>query len=130
MDNMDSILISIKKMQGIAIEITHFDPDLIIFINGALFALNQLGVGPTTGFTITGVDETWTNFLGERKDLEAVKTYVHLKVRLVFDPPSNSFLVKAIEDQIDEYEWRICNQAQPVVTPAPVTIEEGGILSE
>jgi hypothetical protein len=83
---MDSILISIKKMLGIEDEYTHFDFDIIININSVLMTLNQLGVGPVVCFSITGKDELWTDFLGDSIDLDAVKTYVYLKVRLLFDP--------------------------------------------
>ena len=107
---MDSILTSIKKLIGPEEDHTHFDPDIIIHINMALMVLNDLGVGPTTGFVITGADELWSDFLGDRADLEAVKTYVYLKVRLIFDPPSSGFLIDAIERQIKEFEWRLTNR--------------------
>lgn len=109
---MDSILIAVKKSLGIEQEYTHFDPDIIIHTNSALFALNQLGIGPKYGFVISGEQETWVNLIGARLDLEAVKTFIYLKVKLVFDPPQNSFLVKAIEDQIKELEWRLNVQAE------------------
>ena len=109
---MDSILIAIKKSMGIEQEYTHFDPDLILHINTVLFTLNQIGIGPTTGFVITGEQETWSDLIGARLDLEAIKTYVYLKVRLIFDPPQNGFLVKAMEDQIKEIEWRLNVQVE------------------
>lgn len=102
-----SILDSIKQMLGINVEDTNFDKELIIHINGALMILNQLGVGPESGYSITSNDNTWNEFLLDRKDLDLVKTDVYLRVRLIFDPPQNSFLVKAIQDQIVEYDWRI-----------------------
>lgn len=104
---MDSILISIKKMLGDAQEYTHFDPDIIMHINSVLFILTQLGVGPDEGFMITDETETWDDFVGTRKDLLAIKTLVHLKVRLLFDPPSSSFVIDAMERQIKEFEWRL-----------------------
>ena len=104
---MNSILTSIKKLLGIEEDYIHFDTDIIIHINTALMLLTQLGVGPTTGFLITGKDETWVNFIGERTDLESIKTFIYLKVKLIFDPPPNSFSIEAIERQIKEYEWRI-----------------------
>lgn len=115
---MDSILISVKKSLGIEQEYTQFDPDIILHTNSALLTLNQIGIGPQTGFMISGEQETWVDLLGERQDLEAVKTFLYLKVRLIFDPPQNSFLVKAMEDQIEEFEWRLNVQA------------EGGIINE
>lgn len=91
----------------------HFDPDIIMSINAALGILNQLGVGPEEGYSIESDIETWADFIGARKDLEAVKAYVFLKVKLMFDPPSNSFLIDAITKQISELEWRITNQPRP-----------------
>ena len=109
---MDSILVSIKKMLGIEQEYTHFDSDIIIYTNTALMSLNQIGVGPDTGFVISGETETWSDLFGDRIDLEGVKSCVYLKVRLVFDPPSNSFVLDAIERQIKELEFRIMTQVE------------------
>ena len=104
---MESILTSIKKMLGIEADYTHFDPDIIVGINTALMTLCQIGVGPTNGFSILGDTETWGNFLGSTTSLEAVKTYVYLRVKLVFDPPSSSALIDSYKRQADEYEWRL-----------------------
>lgn len=109
---MESILITIKKMLGIEPDYIQFDQDIIIDINSVLMGLAQLGVGVTRSFLITGTDEIWADFLGERKDLEAVKTFVYLKVRLLFDPPANAFVLEAIERQIREFEWRLNVQAE------------------
>lgn len=103
---IDSILDSIKQMLGSESEDTNFDRELIIYINGALMIINQLGVGPN-GYRITGKENVWVEFIGDRTDLELIKTDVYLRTRLVFDPPQNSFLVSAIKEQITEYEWRI-----------------------
>lgn len=103
---IDSILDSIKQMLGSESEDTNFDRELIIYINGALMIINQLGVGPN-GYRITGKENVWTEFIGDRTDLELIKTDAYLRTRLVFDPPQNSFLVSAIKEQITEYEWRI-----------------------
>ncbi len=103
---IESILTSIKQMLGIGEEDTNFDIELIIYINGALMILNQLGVG-TPGYILRDASETWSDFLGARTDLELIKTNIYLRVRLVFDPPQNSFLVDAIKKQIEEYDWRI-----------------------
>lgn len=110
--NDDSILVSIKSLLGSAIDDHDFDTDIVILINGAIFALQQLGVGPSSGFSITSEAEKWSDLLGAREDLNAAHTYVYLKVRLVFDPPTNSFLVKAIEDQIKELDVRLNIQAE------------------
>jgi len=102
----NSILDSIKQMLGIDSEDTNFDKELVIYINGALMIINQLGVGPN-GYSIQDETNTWDEFLLDRTDLELVKLCVYLRVRLIFDPPQNSFLVNAIKEQITEYDWRI-----------------------
>lgn len=107
-----SILTTIKLALGIVEVDTNFDEDIVTNINTALFRLNQLGIGPTTGFTISDKTTTWEDFIGVRKDLEAIKTYIYLKVRLAFDPPQNSFLVDSIKEQIKEYEWTLNVQAE------------------
>jgi hypothetical protein len=109
---MDSILTSIKKLLGIEKEYIHFDNELIIQINTALASANQLGVGPATGFSIYGYDEMWIDFVGNRKDLEFIKTYVWHKVRLSFDPPQAGYLIDAIKTQIDELSFRINVQVE------------------
>ena len=108
---MDSILTSIKKLLGIADEYEQFDTDIIMFINSAFSVLTQLGVGNESGFAITGKTETWDDYLSGselvKEQLEMVKTYVYLKVRVAFDPPSSSFVLEAFNKQISELEWRI-----------------------
>ena len=110
MDN--SVLTSVKKMLGIESEYTQFDTDIIININSVMMTINQLGIGPVTGFYITGNTETWIGLIGERKDMEAIKTLVYLKVRLLFDPPSSAFVLESIQRQIQEFEWRLNVQAE------------------
>lgn len=107
-----SILTTTKKLCGIEETDTSFDDDIIVFINGVLFTLNQVGVGPAEGFSISDKNAKWTDLVGERKDLDGVKTYIYLKTRLMFDPPQSSFLVDAIKDQIKEFEWRLNIQAE------------------
>lgn len=104
---MDSILNSIKKLLGITEEYTHFDPDLILHINSAFMILNQLGVGPETGFYISDNSKTWDEYVSEEENLEAVKTYVHLKVKLMFDPPQSSIVMESMKQMISELEWRL-----------------------
>lgn len=104
---MESILTSIKKLLGITEEYTHFDSDIIIHINTTFMVLNQLGVGPKNCFRITGDSEIWDDFLLDAWDLESVKTYVYLKVKLVFDPPLSSSAVESINRMISELEWRL-----------------------
>lgn len=107
-----SILTSIKKLIGPTEDDTSFDVDIIMHINSAFFRLNQLGVGPSEGFSITDKTKTWEEFLVARKDLEAVKSYVYQKVRLMFDPPQSAFLVEALKESIKEFEWTINVQAE------------------
>lgn len=105
---MESILTSVKKLIGMTEDYDAFDTDIIIHINSVFMILNQMGVGPSEGFRITGKDEIWTDFIPEDDlDFEAVKTYVYLKTRLVFDPPSSSGIMQAIKDAINECEWRL-----------------------
>jgi hypothetical protein len=79
---MDSILTSVKKLLGIAEECTDFDADIIMYINMALFALVQMGVGPGEGYAISGKENEWTEFVADPVKVEAVKAYVAVKVRL------------------------------------------------
>ena len=109
---MDSILNTIKKLLGIDPEYDPFDTDVIVAINSALMTLTQVGVGPREGFLIRDSTETWEDFVGDRKDLESIKSFVYLKTKLVFDPPTNSFTIDALERQADEYLWRISINAE------------------
>ena len=104
---MESILTSIKKLLGIAEDYTAFDTDIMIHINSVFMILTQLGVGPANGFRITGAYETWEEFVSDGIVADAVKTYVYLKVRLLFDPPTSSAVMDAINRSISEYEWRL-----------------------
>lgn len=110
---MESILTSIKKLLGIEEEYTHFDPDIIIGINSALSILTQIGVGPSTGFSISDKTSTWSNFISDLSKLELVKSYIHLKVRLLFDPPASSAVIEVINKQLAEFEWRLNIQVDP-----------------
>lgn len=104
---MESILVSIKKMLGITEEYEHFDTDLIIHINSVFMILTQLGVGPEKGFAIHGKEEVWTDFMTENAKTELVKSYMYLKVKLLFDPPLGSAVIDAMNRQIDEFVWRL-----------------------
>ena len=112
---MDSILTSIKKLLGITEEYENFDQDIITHINSAFMILNQLGVGPKSGFSINDKSSTWDEFIPESSNLEAVKTYVHLKVKLMFDPPLSSTVIEAIKSQINELEWRLNVSVDPPI---------------
>ena len=105
----ESILTSIKKLLGITEECTDFDKDLIIDINSVLMILTQLGIGPPEGFTIVDSTATWSEFISNIKQLAAVKTFVHLKVRLIFDPPMSTAVLESMKEIIKETEWRLTN---------------------
>lgn len=109
----DSILNSVKKMLGIPPEATQFDMDIIFHINAVFMILMQLGVGPDTGFSIEDSGETWSDYLGDAKRLESVKSYVYLKTRMMFDPPSSSFVLNAMKEQAAELEWRLNIEVDP-----------------
>lgn len=104
---IDSILTSVKKNLGIAEDYEVFDPDILMHINTALSTLTQLGIGPETGFFVEDKTATWDDFLTEDHRFNSMRTYVTLKVRLLFDPPALSFVIEAIKEQIRELEWRL-----------------------
>jgi hypothetical protein len=102
-----SILKSTKKILGIADDYDVFDLDIITHINTAFSTLTQLGVGPIEGFMIEGENEVWTDFIMDDIEYNSVRSYVFLKVRQLFDPPSTSYLIEATQNQIRELEWRL-----------------------
>lgn len=109
---MESILTSIKKLLGITEEYQHFDADLIIHINSVFSILTQLGVGPSEGFFIEDDSATWYNFIPEGQNYESVKTFVQLKVRMLFDPPANSVVMESMNRIAKELEWRLQTEAE------------------
>ena len=112
----ESILNSVKLALGIAVDYPYFDEQLILYINTALAVLNQTGVG-TDGFRITGASESWSGLLGDKMSaLEDSKTYIIMRVRLLFDPPQSSGAVDAIKETIRELEWRGYVECDPDVT--------------
>jgi len=123
----DSILKSTKKILGLADDYTAFDLDVITHINAAFSILNQLGVGPLEGFYIMDDTITWSEFNVPSNQLSLVKTYVFLKVRLLFDPPGTSFLISAMTDQIKEYEWRLNVFREVELPPEVIDEQEEGI---
>jgi len=118
---MDSILTSIKKLLNLAEDYEYFDADIIIHINSVFATLHQLGVGPKDPFKITNKDQKWSDFIQDNDKIESVKTYVYLKVRLLFDPPAGS-AADAFLQQANEYEWRLNAAADDWEEP----IDEGG----
>lgn len=103
----ESILNSIKKLLGLPPDYTVFDQDILIHINTVFMILNQMGVGPESGYRITSSDNVWSEFIDDASRMESVKTYIYQKVRLIFDPPQNSALIQAIQSSISELEWRL-----------------------
>lgn len=104
---MESILTSIKKLLGIMDEYEHFDADIILHINSTFMILNQLGVGPSECFSIKDATATWDDFIPDSTQLEAIKSYIYLKVKIVFDPPSSSVVMESMNRMISEYEFRL-----------------------
>jgi hypothetical protein len=119
-----SILKSIKKLLGIADDYDVFDPELIILINTQFSVLHNIGAAPPDGFfTVTSDAEKWEDYIGDIKQAEMVKTYIYLKVRMLFDPPATSFVLAAFQEQAKELEWRLNTMefdfnpaARPIVT--------------
>ena len=107
-----SILDDIKKMLGLDIDYQVFDTDVIILINSALMTLQQIGVVPKEGFMIDSSAQLWSDFVPENKILGSIKTYVYLKVKVVFDPPVNSYVMDAYNKTAEELEWRLREQME------------------
>lgn len=105
---MDSILTSVKKLLGIAEEYTQFDTDILIHINSVFMTLHELGVGPIDGFAIDNEYAVWTDFIPDNVLLlNAVKSYMYLKVKMLFDPSLTSSITDLMKEEIRELEWRM-----------------------
>ena len=108
MAESESILDSVKKMLGVDADCPDFDLDIIMHINSVLSVLQQLGVGPEGGFSISGPDETWADYLGDDANhINLVKSYLSLKVRILFDPPVSSSVMDSLNRITSEFEWRL-----------------------
>lgn len=109
---MDSILASIKKLIGPSVEYDNFDADLIMHINTAFMRLHSLGVGPIDGFVIEDETSVWSDFIPsiDMAKYEGVKTYIYIKVKLVFDPPASATVLDALDRQAKELEWLLTNR--------------------
>lgn len=116
---MDSILTSIKKLVMGDEDDTSFDADIITHINTVLSILNQLGVGPDKGFSISDKTATWQQLIGSYPNLEAIKSYVYLKVKMVFDPPTSGAVIESMNQVIGELEWRINATAEALRIKTP-----------
>lgn len=104
---MDSILASVKLQLGISPAETCFDESLIMNINSVFAILQQLGVGPSGGYAIQSVENTWNEFLANVDQIEMVKSYMYLKVKILFDPSASSVVMDAYNRLIGEFEWRL-----------------------
>lgn len=108
-----SILVSIKKLLGISAEYTPFDADIIMHINSVFSTLTQLGVGPKEGFSIADETNTWDQFISsEDPRYNSVRSYMFLKVKLLFDPPTSTAVLQSYENMAAEYEWRLNSTAE------------------
>ena len=103
----ESILVSIKKLLGISEDYDYFDQDIVMHINAAFMVLTQLGIGPSEGFLITDDTDTWSDFIDDSTNLGSIQSYVYMKVKLMFDPPQNSFTVDSMTKLVNELEWRL-----------------------
>lgn len=102
-----SILNETKQVLGLGADYTPFDQSIILHINSIFGVLHQLGVGPEDQFFIVDETSKWESFVGDTNKINMVKTYMYLRVRLLFDPPTTSFAIKAMEEQIREFEYRL-----------------------
>jgi hypothetical protein len=102
-----SILTSTKKILGVSSDYTAFDLDIITHINSTFSILNQLGIGPVDGFMIEDDEAEWDDLEIPQNQLNMARTYIYIKVRMLFDPPATSFLIEAMNKQIEEHGWRL-----------------------
>ncbi len=114
-----SILTSVKKNLGIDQNYTVYDPDILMYINAVMSTLDQIGVGPEEGFLVEDASTTWDELLGTDPRLNHVRTYVTLRVRMLFDPPQTSYLQTAIEKQIEQLEVRLNYQREETMWTDP-----------
>ena len=122
---MESILNSIKKLLGIAEDYDYFDSDIIMHINSVFATLTQLGVGPEDGVSIDDESEKWEDFLPEERMLHSVKSYMFMKVKLMFDPPLSSAVIECTKEQIKELEWRLQVAVDSANTKSEEEIQNG-----
>ena len=110
----DSILMTIRKLVCGDPYADHFDNDLLVHINACFSILNQLGVGPESGFVVTDETQSWSSYVADNRILNMVKTYVTLKVKKIFDPPLTSSVLEAMDKEISQLEWRLNVAVDPV----------------
>lgn len=124
--NDKSILTTIKKVLNLAEDYTAFDADVILHINSVFGTLWQLGIGPSDGFEIEDKDAKWSDFVDDDKTLSPVKSYMYLRVKLLFDPPTIGFVITEYKNQIEQLEWRLNvvreDQLDPYVDPDVIVV--------
>lgn len=120
-----SILTSTKKALDLSEDYDAFDGNILMHINSVFSTLHQLGVGPSDPFMIEDATPTWDDFSADPR-LSAVRSYVFLRVKILFDPPTTSFLLDAYQKQIQEMEWRLNAVREGDVIPVDVTELDGG----
>jgi len=118
-----AILTDTKKALGLADDYTAFDPELVMHINSVIATLNQLGVGPVEGYAIVNNTDTWDELIGDEKRLNNVQSYLYLRVKMLFDPPSVGYVLTALEKMIEEAEWRIMVAQDEITYPPPPPVE-------
>jgi hypothetical protein len=124
----ESILESTKKTLGLEADYIAFDPDVILHINSVFSTLHQLGIGPEDGFAIEDASAVWSEFLDGDLRLNSVKTYIYLRVRLLFDPPTTGYHVEALKEQAKELEWRLNVVREGDVYPLPIEFTGDSVL--
>lgn len=114
-DNIqDSILETVKNLIGVASECADFDTNIMVHINSAIMTLRQIGIGPKNGFSVRDSSSTWTDYIDDINLYESVKDYIYLKVKIVFDPPTSSYVLEAMKEQIKELEWRLQTEKEEI----------------
>ena len=119
----ESILNTIKKMLGVPVEDSAFDSDVLVHINGALSTLTQLGVGPVDPILVANKDTEWSSLTIDPTVQGMAKQFIYLTVKLLFDPPSTSFVIESYAKTIQELTWRLEVQANPYI-PVIIVVEE------
>jgi hypothetical protein len=123
----NSILDDTKIAIGMTAEQTEFNADLVLHINSVLADLHQMGIGPDEGYSIVNAADTWDEFIETEKRLNNVKSYIFLRVKMLFDPPSVGYVLTSLEKMIEKAEWRLTVAADEIKNPLPpetVTDEE------
>jgi len=115
MPESDSILTMTKKLCNVPETYDVFDLDFLTYINANFATLHQLGVGPQDViFQITGKDAEWSAFIGTHAAIGGVKSWMGMKTRLAFDPPSNNAVLESLKGQISELEFRLMAAADDI----------------